>query len=429
MKKGNAILGISLALLLVIASSTISADGFSIEWAKVYDSGEDDLSQGIVVDSSGDIFVICASGIMLEDLRIIKYDSVGNEQWSREIPGYAPHHISVWGSSHKIALDSQDNLIIFAENSTGHKWLLSYNPDADTLTNLTELPDYTYGCSYFVVAVDPNDDSIILAGEAVVSLDKMTDYFIIKFSFTGNIWVEQWRQVYDFKVDNESYADGANGVVVANDGSVFVAGTSQKKTVPFIFHAVAMKLNATSGEREWIATIPIEYAKATDVDVDSAGNVFVPINSPNGSCIIKYNGDDGSMIWRTDFQPYILPPDYLAIAVEDGDIYVGGGGTIYGKFYVERFDANGNSLGNHSYSISEEDILYDIALGSSVVATGTSSGDVLTVKFGVEGFGFDRGGDTDENEGGGIPGFELAFLFIAIAIIFLLQCKRRNSNE
>ena len=134
--------------------------------------------------------------------------------------------------------------------------------------------------------------------------------------------------------------------------------------------------------------------------------------SPDGSCIVKLNSN-GNIIWQTDFQTILFPPDYKSIEIKDGDIYVGGE-IIKDRicFYIEKFDKNGNSLGNNIYGISDWNQFCDMALKDGVIVMGTSLGNVSLVKFSIEGLKLGK----EEERNKGIPGFEIIFVIGAIIL-------------
>ena len=92
----------------------------------------------------------------------------------------------------------------------------------------------------------------------------MYDYFIIKFN--GSTGKEKWRQIYNFKINNNSFYDTAYALAI-NSNSIFIAGTSVRQ-FPSESYAVIIKLNV-NGEIEWVKALPIENASTYDIALDN----------------------------------------------------------------------------------------------------------------------------------------------------------------
>lgn len=158
---------------------------------------------------------------------------------------------------------------------------------------------------------------------------------------------EEWVRMYD-GISNGK--DDPAGLVVNNDGSIVVGGTSESNTLTDF---VTIKYNS-SGNTQWVKTYAEQIEdRLVDLCNDNSGNIYVTGLSENLTgtydiITIKYN-PDGDSLWvsRYDSAPFAMDQPTAITLGEDNFVYVTGytfgSGGFMGNVTI-KYDQNGNSV-------------------------------------------------------------------------------------
>jgi hypothetical protein len=169
-----------------------------------------------------------------------------------------------------------------------------------------------------------DDGSVYVSGYSYSSSNfDYSDFVTIKYDEDGN---EIWSRVYDGPV---SGSDSAVGLGLDQDGNVYVAGTI---TYQLGDRVVAVVKYDQGGNELWVATHQGVDESAIAMTVDENGNTYVAarrFNSETGPgdySTIKFNSD-GQVAWA---HPYDGPAGmddapYDIVADDQGNVFVTGG--------------------------------------------------------------------------------------------------------
>ncbi|HEY9828028.1 MAG TPA: SBBP repeat-containing protein, partial [Stenomitos sp.] len=119
------------------------------------------------------------------------------------------------------------------------------------------------------IATDSNGN-VFVAGRIRVSSIVSTDYFttILKYSPAGNLL---WRKQFEIALE------GAIGLTVDRNGNAFLVGRTSRVTDPGDNYIAKFNPNGT---QEWLKYFSFSgSAQATDIAVDSRGNLLVTGNT------------------------------------------------------------------------------------------------------------------------------------------------------
>jgi len=240
-------------------------------WTRQFGTSGGDVAQGVAVDSSGNIYVAGDTDNALPGQNtninafVRKYNGSGNEVWTRQF-GTAEAYDSalgvvvdgsgnvyaagtVWGAlPGQTYLGSGDAFVRKYDGSGNEIWTRQFgSSDSDEAR---------------AVAVDASGNVYVagwMSGAA----------FVRKYDGSGNeLWTRQF---------GTSYYPGASGVAVDSSGNVYVAGDTDN-ALP----GQSTNINAflrkydSSGSELWTRQFGTSGSdRASDVAVDSSGNVYV----------------------------------------------------------------------------------------------------------------------------------------------------------
>ncbi|MCX4247489.1 SBBP repeat-containing protein [Paraliomyxa miuraensis] len=217
---------------VLVAGYTTTAAGQRDVWVRKYSGagvaqwtrtatgtgGQNDEGHAIASDSMGNVIVTgyVWGGASSRDLWVRKYDSAGNEQWTRTHDGPASNNDEGFG----VAADSAGNVIVTGYETTDtvgpDVWVRKYDPDGDELwTSTYNAPQDGYDVGR-AVTVD-GDDAVIVAG-SIFRGSQSDNIWVRKYDSDGN---ELWTSTYN----SDGFGiDVANAVATDPDGNVAVGG-------------------------------------------------------------------------------------------------------------------------------------------------------------------------------------------------------------
>ena len=185
--------------------------------------GEEWQGEGVAVDSQDNVIVVgyYYPDIDMEkgwDVKIVKYDSNGNEIWSRTYDDLEGEHAL------DVAVDSKDNIIITGNSYDGmtrNLIALKYDKDGNLLWN--RMYNGGYEDEGHSVTVD-SLDNVIATG---FTSDTTYRYFLtIKYDKDGNrLWTKTYRK---------ELKDEAHGVAVDSKDNILVTGWSFDGTTRYL---------------------------------------------------------------------------------------------------------------------------------------------------------------------------------------------------
>tara|TARA_B100000508_G_scaffold140609_1_gene142336 strand:- start:22866 stop:25367 length:2502 start_codon:yes stop_codon:yes gene_type:complete len=343
---------LSTIFLLVISATSISQ--VNILWESRFDNnGNDDYSEDIVIDASGNSYVVGTSfnGTQFNVITI-KYDVDGNELWNVTHDGPASGLDEAIG----LVLDSNGDVII-----AGHHQVSGADFDVflKKLNGANGSTVWTYshpGTANFDqcadVTIDANDNVIAVGGVDFGAGD--IDYLAISVNSAGALnWSDQYFA--------GSARDFANAVTVDASNNVYVTGESNAGANGLDYYT--LKYNSTGG-------ILWNYRHDGNGQDDSPKDIIV---APDGNTYVvgeSYRGliddDDilllkistgGTFVWEQIYggtdggedKPRSLTVDPLNNIYVTGSIKNTGNGEDY---YVSRFRPDGTQHWDYVYQSS-----------------------------------------------------------------------------
>lgn len=334
------------------------------------------------VDAKGDFFVgggtggsLGGSNIGARDAWLAKYDSNGNQQWSRQFGSTGTE--SVWGmASDGSNIYVAGNIIGQLENNTVKGGNDAYLAKYDSNGNQVWIKQYgTYTLEEaFRITVDTSGN-IYAAGHTFGNLGgpnqnlgqgevfelPSTDSYVAKFDSNGNqLWVAQFGTIT---------LDDNWGVATDNNGNVFAGGNTKgsfggKNAGPAgEYDAWLVKLNK-DGQTDWVRQFGTpNYDFMWDIETDSLGDIYATgwtlgdLGGKNAGSydvwLAKYN-TNGNQLWIKQFgtseddAPFL---DGIDIDANDNIFLTGNtngnlGGANAGSYdaWAAKFDKDGNQL-------------------------------------------------------------------------------------
>jgi len=295
------------------------------QWTKQLGTSSSDSGNGVITDSSGNIYVTGYTLGGLDgntnsgsyDMFLVKYNSSGTKQWTKQLG------TSKGDYGRSVTTDSSDNIYL-----TGSTWggldgntnladndifLVKYNSSGTRQWTKQLGTTYT---DYGLGVITDSSGNIYVTGEIGAELDGNTylgdfDIFLVKYNSSGT---KQWT-----KQLGTSSSDSGNGVTTDSSGNIYVTGSTgggldgntnygnDCSVPPRFWNSInncsdifIVKYNS-SGTKQWtkqLGTSSGDYGN--DVTTDSSGNIYVTGytnggldgNTNSGSYdifIVKYN--------------------------------------------------------------------------------------------------------------------------------------------
>ena len=210
-----------------------SGAGGEKQWTKQMGTYTGDAGRGIAIDKNGNLYV---TGITIggldgntnagsEDLFLIKYDSSGNKQWTKQLG------TSSYDAARGIITDSNSNVYIAGSTKGGldgqihgggyDLFVVKYDSSGNkqwTKQMGTSSDDAAYG-----ITSDSNNN-VYLTGVTHSNLDGNSqagggDLFVVKYDSSGD---KQWTK----QTGSSSY-DRAESIATDNNGNLYLTGYTE----------------------------------------------------------------------------------------------------------------------------------------------------------------------------------------------------------
>ena len=255
------------------------------KWSRLFGSSSNDIGYGVSVDSAGNVYVTGYSEGNFDghtnsgysDMFLIKYDSSGNKKWSKLLGSSSGDY------GNGVVVDSSGNVYVtgYSEGAfDGHRnsgksdmFLIKYDSSGNKKWSKllgSSSDDYGYG-----VSVD-SAGNVYVTGYSEGKFDGHTnsgenDMFLIKYDSSGN---KKWSQLLGSSSDDEG-----KGVSVDSKDNVYVTGYSEGKfdghTNSGNWDMFLVKYDSL-GNKRWSKLLGSSSDdEGKGVSVDSAGNVYV----------------------------------------------------------------------------------------------------------------------------------------------------------
>ncbi len=209
---------------------------------------------GIVADDWGNAYATGLGGT-------IKYDSMGNQLWNRDLPG----------NCRSIALDNSGNIFAVGDSGSYHPLLTKYSSDGDTLWT-QRLIDPLYRVTiYGTIVASDIYDNVIVIGRTVVPPDLYL-WEITKYDSVGNqLWHSAWhgyplRPSFTLTLSREP-----NAVALDSLANIYVTGRDQEL-------AASIKYSP-EGEIHWVERYgdydAVGWTEMYAIATDQRGSIYV----------------------------------------------------------------------------------------------------------------------------------------------------------
>ncbi|MFC1769581.1 SBBP repeat-containing protein [Nitrospirota bacterium] len=381
-------------------SETINTQSYLIDvpasngWIIQHGTGFDDFAYAVATDGSENVYVTGITDGGLDgntnagnwDLFLVKYDSAGEKQWTRQMGSSGTE----WG--YGVATDSSGSVYVTGttdgeldgNTSAGARdlYLVKYDSAGVkqwTIQNGTSATDEAYA-----VATD-SSGNVYVAGRTDGDLDGNTnaglvDIFVIKYNSSG---AKQWTRQMGWSGNEQ-----ARGVATDSSGNVYITGASSGGLDGYTnigdWDIFVVKYD-TSGVKQWTRLIgTVNWDEAYGIATDGYGNVYVAGrtdgdldgNTNTGGediFVIKYDSDGGKQWTR---QMGTIGNDQAKGVSTDssGNVYVAGytygdldGNTNTGgaDMLIVKYDSAGGKKWTWQMGSSGLDFTYGTASDSS----------------------------------------------------------------
>lgn len=365
------------ALILMYDATGTLVNTFSGDGIQSYDSGNDDVANGVAVDASGNVYVVGTSTDPIlgsTDVFILKFLPIGILTTTFSGDGIALYATADHDEGYGIVVDSAGNVYIAGTTeisiySTNIVLCLKYSSWGGISTTISGRNLARANA----VASDGNGN-IYVAG--YLWNDTSADFLIMKYTQAGALdttFSGDGIQTYD----NGGKSDYANGIAVDANGTVYVVGTSD---FGGITSDIVVLKYTSSGDLDttFNGTGIAIYDNASDdagaaIALDSNGNAYIAGTSNFDILVLKYTSAGA------------LDASFSGDGIQ---IYAGsGGGLDFGNAIA--VDGNGNTyVAGEANNGTDSDI---------VVLKYTSSG-ALDTSFNSTGIRIHDSGGTDSGK-------------------------------
>jgi len=272
----------------------------NVVWTKTHNGPANwyDFGYGIAVDGSGNVYVTGEEYVAgeLYDIWVRKYDSSGNEVWTRTYRG----PVNQYDEGYGIAVDGNGNVYVTGYETVageGHNiWVRKYNADGNVVWTKTYNGVDNQDDEGRAIAVDRNGNVYVTGFEVVIGED--CNIWVRKYRSNGDI---VWTRTYNGK---DNYADIGYGIALDRSGNIYVTG--QEMVTGEGANIWARKYDL-DGNIVWTWTYNNEITNGNDcgysITLDGSGNVYVTGNEDVSGefyniWVRKYEGAFGE-----NFQP------------------------------------------------------------------------------------------------------------------------------
>ncbi len=365
------------------------------QWIQEFGTSSYDSSNGVAVDSAGNIYItgdtdnsLAGTNAGGSDAWVAKYDNSGARLWLQQFGTVGSD------SANDLAVDSAGNIYItgvtngsLASTNAGNTdaWTAKYDNSGNRLWIQqfgTSASDVANG-----IAVDTGGN-IYITGDTDGSLGGAnaghSDAWLTKYDSSGNrLWLHQYGTA-NGEESNDVAVDSAGNIFLAGNTSIYSSDISDPNQEYVVNQDGWVAKYDNGGNQLWLQQLITNgYDTYNRVAVDSAGNVYIAGNSDglggevsgiNYALVAKYD-TSGNSLWIEDFGSYNYNQSYGIAVNSAGSVYITGinidthsGGS---SSWVTKYDSIGHQLwkqdfGSSSlYNRASAENSYGIALDST----------------------------------------------------------------
>lgn len=294
----------------------------NVSWSRSFTGDpKGDFSLAIGVAPSGAIYSASCSGAFSgADVRVVKYDAAGTQQWvagpyggattdelvsARQVLFDASENVYVGCSILGGAAPSYDMVLLSYDVTGAFRFATAVNGPGNGADSLKAVCRTSGGDVYLVGSMDGNGGALSLLGAA-------------KLDSSGAL---QWTRVHDHS--GATTTQLLYGAACDAAGNLYVCGAAG--SAPASFAAVVGSWDPSGNERFFHQIPGVGNAIATQIALDPWGNVLVISNLGNTAMLSKYTGT-GTFVWQ---QSHVVPG---AAGSVPSDLVVGASGdpTVLG---------------------------------------------------------------------------------------------------
>ena len=327
---------------------------FQNGWPQQFGSCSNDDGKDVAVDNSGNVYIVGTTSGEIDshsnlggsDVFVVKYDSLGNKQWSRQFGD------SNSNSGKYVDLDSSGNIYVFG--ATGNVPFITKLNNAGTEEWTVNTPEATYGYSTGIAVDQTNGDIYITGMDYDTTFDGQTsngnyDAYIVKYNNSGN---KQWSRLYGGNLGDISY-----GIATDSSGGVYITGYKYVSVGNKQFYIAKYD---TSGSFLWDSTFP--SGEGNSISVGVYGNIYVT-GETTGTIESDQSNAGGY------------------------DIFVAKYNSSGSRLWTEMIGGNKNDF-PHSLEtgLNEEVYITGYTFGDLQSYSSQHSGDVVTIKYNMNGY-------------------------------------------
>jgi len=278
------------------------------QWNTTWGGSGVDIASGVALDSSNNIYLAgrtVSFGAGSSDMVLVKYNSLGQQQWN-----------TTWGGSlsdtgNEVVVDFSDNVYLVGYTTSfgaggNDMVLVKYNSLGQQQWNTTwGGANHDLG---YALGLDSSNNIYITGGANSTFFDPFhpieTDIVLVKYNSLGE---QQWNTTWGGSVEDSGHAiaiNSSNNIYLAGRTDSFGAGDTDM---------VLVKYNS-SGEQQWNTTWGgIGNDFVNEIEIDSSNNIYITGGTNSSGAgyhdmvLIKYgevitsNGDGGELIPGYDF--------------------------------------------------------------------------------------------------------------------------------